>query len=365
MSCSVQVTFSPSQDGPRTGTVSIPGDSVNSPATVALSGTGLNPAPSLTTIAPISAVVNGPSFTLQVTGSGFVAESVIQWNGTNLPTTFVSGTVLTGAVASSLLGTIGTNQVQVLNPSPGGGTTSPLGFTIAGPFIAAGGLLNGASYTAQLTAGSYSALFGTNLSSSTASAASLPLPTTLASVSVLMNGFAAPLFFVSPTQINLQVPWELAGTSSVQVIVTTNGVSAPPITATLSPLAPGLLSTNAQGTGQGAILVAGTNQLASTSRPVNRTEAVAIYCVGLGVVSNPPSSGAAASLSSLAPTTNTPSVEFGGVAGTILFSGLAPGFIGVYQVNVQLPLNAPAGPSVPVVLKIGGVASNTVTIAIQ
>jgi uncharacterized protein (TIGR03437 family) len=364
-SCSVQVKFNPLRDGSRTGMLTIPSDSLNSPATVALSGTGLNPAPTLTSIAPKNAVVNGPAFTLQAIGSGFVAESVVQWNGKNLATSFVSGTVLTAAVASGDLATIGTTQLKVVNPAPGGGTTSTLDFTIVGPSVAPAGLLNGANYKAQLSAGSYAALFGSSMASSTASAQSVPLPTTLASVSVLMNGFAAPLFFVSPTQINLQVPWELSGTNQIEVVVTTNGVSATPINVVLSPLAPGLLSTNAQGTGQGVIIVAGTDQIASPARPVNRTEAVSIYCVGLGLVSEAPASGSPASLTALARAINTPTVEFGGVPGKVLFAGLAPGLIGIYQVNVQLPLNAPAGSSVPVVLKAGSIASNTVTIAVQ
>jgi uncharacterized protein (TIGR03437 family) len=180
-----------------------------------------------------------------------------------------------------------------------------------------------------------------------------------------MNGFAAPLFFVSAGQINLQIPWELAGTSAVELILTTNGVAAPAVETQLGPLAPAILTTNEQGTGQGAILVAGTSQVASTARPVYRSEAVEIYCIGLGAVSSSPASGTAASETSLAPTLATPTVAIGGIQGTTLFSGLAPGLVGVYQVNVQMPLNAPVGPAVPVVLTIGGIESNTVTIAVQ
>jgi uncharacterized protein (TIGR03437 family) len=364
-SCSFQVTFNPQQAGSRTGTITIPSDSPSLPAGVTLSGVGLNPSPQLIAIAPTSAIVNAPAFTLQVTGSAFVPSSVVQWNGSNLATTFVSAGVLTAVVPTASLNSIGTTFVQVVSPDPGGGGTASLPFTILGPVVSPSGLVNGANYSPQVSAGSYAALFGTSLASSSVSARSLPLPTSLGSVSVLMNGYAAPLFFVSPTQINLQVPWELAGSTDVQVIVTTNGVSAAPISVALTPLAPGLMSTNSQGSGQGLILVAGTNQIASTTRPVNRTEAISIYCIGLGLVSNVPASGAAASLTGLASTVNTPSVTIGGIPGKVLFSGLAPALVGVYQVNVQLPLNGPAGPAVPVTLSIGNVESNTVTIAVQ
>jgi uncharacterized protein (TIGR03437 family) len=105
--------------------------------------------------------------------------------------------------------------------------------------------------------------------------------------------------------------------------------------------------------------------VAGQNRPANRTESVEIYAIGLGAVFGPPTSGWPASRSILASTLGTPVVEFGGIPGRVLFSGLAPGFIGAYQVNVQLPLNAPSGTAVPVTLRIGDEVSNTVTIAIQ
>jgi hypothetical protein len=169
-----------------------------------------------------------------VSGSNFVGSSVVQWNETNLNTTYVSPTVLTARVSSALLGSIGTAQVRVFNAGPGGGASKALPLVVSGPTMAAGGLVNGASYSSQLSAGSYAALFGANLASVTVSARSIPLPTSLGSVSVLINGYAAPLFFVSPSQINLQVPWELSGTPEVEIIVTTNGFSATPIRATLA-----------------------------------------------------------------------------------------------------------------------------------
>src|SRR5207249_3032071 len=156
----------------------------------------------------------------------------------NLSTTYISPTVLTAAVPSSSIATVGTSKVRVVNPGPGGGNTAEQSFSVAGPVVSAGGFVNGANFSAQSSAGSFGAIFGSNLASGTASVRSLPLPTTLSSVSVLMNGYAAPLFFVSPTQINLQVPWELTSTTDVQIIVTTNNVSAAPINAKLSVQAP-------------------------------------------------------------------------------------------------------------------------------
>ena len=96
------------------------------------------------------------------------------------------------------------------------------------PTVAAGGVVNGASLTAPVSPGSDAAVFGTNLASSTSSGPpSFPAPTTLLGTTVTMNGIAVPLTFVAPTQINFQVPWELAGQSQASLIVTTGAGALP------------------------------------------------------------------------------------------------------------------------------------------
>ena len=187
----------------------------------------------------------------------------------------------------------------------------------------------------------------------------------MANSTVYLNDYSSPLLYVSPRQINFQVPWELAGVSSASLTVVTNGIPGDPVIVNLSSVAPALLSTNQQGSGQGAILLAGTATVADAAHPVNRTDTISIFCLGLGPVSSMAVSGAASPSNPLLTTQAQPTVTIGGVPGSVLFSGLAPGFVGVYQVNVRLPLNAPAGSAVPVVLQIGGVYSNTVTIGIQ
>ena len=86
-------------------------------------------------------------------------------------------------------------------------------------------------------------------------------------------------------------------------------------------------------------------------------------CTGLGDVTNRPASGAVTS--GLSETIAKPTVTIGGVSAPLSFSGLAFFFVGLYQVNVQVPANAPVGDTVQVVLTIGGVSSNSVTIAVQ
>ncbi len=240
------------------------------------------------------------------------------------------------------------------------------------PSISAGGVGDAATFGARLAAGGVAALFGSNLASSTIVAGTVPLPTTLGDVTVRLNGIPAPLFFVSASQINFLVPWELKGQARVSLTVTAGGATSTEQTVNLATFAPAIFSMNQQGTGQGAILIAATGEIAAptggipgrATRPARRGEYVSIFCTGLGAVTNQPTSGGPGPSSPLSATTTTPSVTIGGASATVSFSGLAPGFVGLYQVNSQVPASAPTGNAVPVVVSIGGVTSNTVTMAV-
>ena len=184
-------------------------------------------------------------------------------------------------------------------------------------------------------------------------------------------GNPTPLFFVSPGQINFQVPFlGITGTSQQQITIT-NGTQSTTITVTLRPYAPALFTTNTQGSGQASTVIAGSATLAAPSgafpgsRPARAGEFLSIYCTGLGDVSNRPGLGSASPSNPLAQTLVQPTVTIGGVNAQVLFSGLAPGFVGLYQVNVKVPDAAPTGAAVPLILTIGGVPSNTTTIAVE
>jgi len=244
----------------------------------------------------------------------------------------------------------------------------------AAPVINPGGIVEAAGYSARFTAGSILSLFGVNLAGTTSGASTLPLPTSLAGTSVLVNGQAAPLFFVSPTQINFQLPWQTAGQAQASVAVNAGGLTSSAQSISLVVSAPGLFATNAAGSGQGAIQLANTLVFAAPvgsipgaqARPANRGEDLSIFCTGLGSVANQPLSGVPAPIAPpLSTTTAMPTVTLGGVQANVTFSGLAPGFVGLYQVNARVPDNAPSGDSVPVVITVSGAASNTVTVAIQ
>jgi hypothetical protein len=90
----------------------------------------VNVVPTLTSLAPASATAGGATFTLTANGTDFVAGSVVRWNGTDRPTTFVSGTQLQAAIPASDIAAAGTAEVTVFTPAPGGGISNPLTFTI-------------------------------------------------------------------------------------------------------------------------------------------------------------------------------------------------------------------------------------------
>lgn len=208
-------------------------------------------------------------------------------------------------------------------------------------------LVNGASYEAGVAPASIASLFGSGLATETSAAPSLPLPTTLANVTVKINGQVAPLFYVSPLQINLQVPAATApGTATIEVfahqsVTPTHTGSVAVVTA-----APGLFTVEATGRGQVAALNLDYSINAEFDRfPGARPELaggiVSLYATGIGTTNPVVADGQAAPSSPLAQDTGMPSVTIGGVEAQVLFSGLAPGFVALWQINVRIPDSLP------------------------
>jgi len=230
--------------------------------------------------------------------------------------------------------------------------------------ISSGGVVNSASFTAAVAPGGLASVWGSYLLNSPSQATGVPLPTTLAGVSIQIGDTLAPLLYASATLVNLQIPWEVSGQSQITLSAVLNGQNGPIQTANLVPFAPAIFATNGQGTGQGAILN-GSYQLVNSSNPVSAGSTVQIYCTGLGPVTNSPSTGFPASSTTLSNTVNVPAVVIGGANAAVEFSGLTPGEVGLYQVNVIVPDGAAKGNAVPVSISIGGAMSNTVTVAIE
>ena len=225
------------------------------------------------------------------------------------------------------------------------------------PQINPGGVLNGASFdtSAPIAPGVIFSIFGTNLTDGgEMDAPGAPLPTRLSGARVLVNNVEAPLFFVSPLQINAQFPVELAGLDSalIQVEMQSAGgtFTSDAVTVSVASASPGIFTLDQTGYGPGAILrnsdfslICPQGRTDCASNPAIRGEAIAIYLTGLGQVMGPWSSGEVAT--EAARTTVTPVVQFDGDEVPVLYSGLAAGFVGLYQINVVVPETASLGVS--------------------
>ena len=233
--------------------------------------------------------------------------------------------------------------------------------------IADGGVLNAASNAAgqALVPGSLATIYGAGLANTTFTVTTGPLPTVAGGVSVSVNGFFAPLLYVSPTQINIQVPWELGlgdGTSPFTVLVygaTTKGTRAnSPVNATFS----NMLSAPIKAYAPGVFLArTGDGTVVSGGSPAGAGDVIVVYATGLGPVSIPQPTGVLTP-AVLSNTTQVPSVTIGGVAAQVQFSGLTPGTAGVYQINLVVPAGVPAG-TAPLVVTIGGESSPAYSLA--
>lgn len=251
-----------------------------------------------------------------------------------------------------------------------GATNSPMQIAVTltvgtVPRVAERGIKQGASFSdGTATAGTILSLFGSNLATATQSAQSLPLPTLMAGAQVKVNGNAAPLFYVSPTQINFQLPTEVTG-ASVTITPSLNSLDGPPVTVPLVASVPGLFSLTSDGAGPGAILKPDFT-VVSSSNPAARGSVVLIYGTGFGATAPTVPSGqpAPGDPPGLAKLVATPSVSIGGQSAQILFAGFAPGFVGLFQINAVVPATVTAG-NAPVVVTIGSATSNTVTMAVQ
>ena len=238
------------------------------------------------------------------------------------------------------------------------------------PVLLAGSVVNGASFAggSALAPGSMVAIFGQNLAESSALAATLPLPTVLLTTRVLLatpaGEVALPLFFVSPQQINALLPLDLT-LGSYSLSVESASVRGNAVEISVAAAAPGIFALSSNGRGQG-IFVKPDGSLVTVTNPAARGSVVLLYATGLGDVYPPVATGEpGASDEPLNRTLQTPRVFFDVFEAEVLYSGLAPGFAGLYQVNVRVPARLSPATNIPVTLSIGGAASNRLTIPVQ
>ncbi|MBM3760186.1 MAG: hypothetical protein FJW36_08065 [Acidobacteria bacterium] len=208
--------------------------------------------------------------------------------------------------------------------------------------IAGGGVVNGAFTVAEgLAPGGLASIFGTNLGGANASASSLPLPSSLGTTKVFVNGRQAPLFFSSNGQVNFLVPSDITpspmgfATVRVQSQAGDSNLAYVPI----RPNAPAILTWQERR----AIVVDAQNQLITADNPARSGRTLVVYLTGIGQTTPATEAGEAAPTNPLAQCAVRPSVRFGATLMTAEFCGLTPGLTGLAQINFRIPPGLPEG----------------------
>ncbi len=271
-------------------------------------------------------------------GSGGTATASLTLSGTQLA---VGTDTITAQYSGDNLFNNATASVAV-NVSAIG-ATGPPSITAAA---------NAASFRQVYAPGEIVAVFGTQLAPAVESAAVLPLPKELAGASAVVNGVTAPLYYVAPGQLNIQIPYETPVNSSVLLTVNNNGQTSS-TTLHIAPVAPGIF-------------------INTSGAPVPTTSAAhgdvaVLYITGDGALSPQLATGTApaagTAIANLPKPLQGATVTVGGVTADIQFIGIPPGLVGATQINYTIPAGAPTGAQ-PVVVTVGGVVTPPATLTV-
>ena len=237
-----------------------------------------------------------------------------------------------------------------------------------GPVTRTGTIVNAASYVASagiVAPGEMISIFGQGVGPAVGiSAGPGALPTTLGGTTVNFNGVAAPISYVSQYRVDVQVPPTLVPGAATTAQLTSNKLNTAQLSLTVQNSVPGLYTAGIIGTGPGSII----NQSGVTNTkltPAAKGSVIAVYAAGLGTVNPPIAAGAVPPLSPLSPTTGGVGAFIGGVPSTVQFAGAAPGFPGLYQINILVPATAPSGTQSLLVYANSQPTQNGVTVEIQ
>jgi len=225
----------------------------------------------------------------------------------------------------------------------------------SGQSLSVNGIVNTADYQAPVAPGSVISIFGANLAPAEAQAGGAPLPMSLGGISVLVNGsIKLPLFYVGPTQINAQLPYETpAGADTLSI----NGSA--PVSFTVAASAPGIIVYG----GNRAVAINSDYSLNGPDHPIQTGGWITVYLTGQGLVSPTVPTGAVAPGDPLAYPVLPVTATLGGQSATVMFAGLTPGYIGLFQVNLRIP--SLASGDFPLVISVGAARSNAPMVSVS
>lgn len=211
-----------------------------------------------------------------------------------------------------------------------------------------------------LSPGNIVQIYGQYLAAQTLVAPAIPQPTALGGTSVIIGGVKVPIYFVSSGQINAQVPFELVAGKKYQILISANGALTTPDTIQLAGDSPGIAAF-----ATGAIIAQHLDgSLVTEAAPAKPAEIIIFYLAGLGLTDNPVTTGDASPGTVLARPVDMPVVTINGAAAPILFGGLTPGLVGLYQINMAVPSDAPDG-DLQLVVSQNGVQSNATILPVH
>ncbi|MEP7364629.1 MAG: choice-of-anchor D domain-containing protein [Acidobacteriota bacterium] len=232
-----------------------------------------------------------------------------------------------------------------------------------GPRIGKGGVVDAAQFQAIVSPGGIATVFGSDLAGGVVSASTVPLTTALGGVRVFIHGIAAPLFFVAPTQINFQVPFEVPPGATVEVVVERDGAQSPGETVRVEEYAPAVFQNS--DTKDPIATHFPDNAVITGANPAKGGDVLILYLTGVGGLTAVPTTGDATPASPLPTARIEPAVTLGGQTVTVLYAGLSPLFIGLAQLNLKLPATLPSGAKLPLIIRFGAATGQTVQLPVQ
>lgn len=215
-------------------------------------------------------------------------------------------------------------------------------------------VVNAADFAKPVAPGGLVSVFGSDLSPVSQSSTNSPLPTVLGETCLTVNGTAVPVLFVSPGQINAQLPISVEGATTL-VLRSPGGVSDN-FNLTVLPAAPGVFRSGVAGERSdiATVIRSANNQLVTVSNPVHEGDVLSIYATGLGRTSPPVDAGTPAPSNPPAQLVTRPQVSLGGSSLEVLWAGLVPSQVGIYQIDVRVNGKVATGMEVPLVITQGG-----------
>jgi len=209
--------------------------------------------------------------------------------------------------------------------------------------------------SAAVAPGGLISIYGQNMSGANFAAGQVPLTTGLGNSCIGVNGSPIPLLYVSPGQINAQLPFNTTGNATL-TIHTPDGLSNN-VPLNVQPAAPSIFVANSGSETVGLVVRNTNGQIVTPTNPIHPKDAITIYLTGMGQTSPAIPAGAAAPSDPLARVSQSPAITIAGMDLAVSYAGLAPGEVGVYQINATVPSSVLTGMSLPLTIDQGGAAT--------